>query len=70
LPGRKDSLTNWSLSAQVMTSGRYWFWSLVAVPERQLLLAVGRVIHGVQVEGQATGRRVKGADQLVEENVT
>ena len=27
LPCRRESITNWSLSAQVMSSGRYWFWS-------------------------------------------
>ncbi|HKI31791.1 MAG TPA: hypothetical protein VKA46_07975 [Gemmataceae bacterium] len=42
---------------------------VVAVPEGQLLLAVGRVIDGVQVERQMARWGVKGGDELVEEHV-
>jgi hypothetical protein len=41
----------------------------VAVPEGQLLVAVRRVVHGVEVEGQVAGRAVEGGDELVEENI-
>ena len=37
---------------------------VVAVPEGQLLAAVGRVIDGVEVEGQVTGWCVEGGDEL------
>jgi hypothetical protein len=40
------------------------------VPEGQLLPAVGRVIDGIQVEGQVTRRALEGGDELVEEDVT
>jgi hypothetical protein len=30
---------------------------------------VGRVIHGVQVEGQVSRRDIEGGDELVEEHV-
>jgi hypothetical protein len=43
---------------------------VIAVPERQLLVPVGRVIDGVQVEGQVARRRVEGGDELVDEDVT
>jgi hypothetical protein len=39
------------------------------MPEGQLLVAVSRVIDGVEVEGQVTGRRVEGGDELVEEHI-
>ncbi len=42
---------------------------VVAVPEGQLLLAVGRVIDGVEVERQVARRRIEGGDELVEEDV-
>jgi HKD family nuclease/diadenosine tetraphosphate (Ap4A) HIT family hydrolase len=42
---------------------------VVAVPERQLLVAVGRVIDRVQVERQVRGRGVEGGDELVKEHV-
>ena len=42
---------------------------VVAVPEGQLLLAVGRVIDRVEVERQMARRRVEGGDELVEEDV-
>jgi hypothetical protein len=32
-------------------------------------MTVGRVIHGIQVERQVTGRGVEGGDELVEEDV-
>ena len=40
----------------------------VPVPEDELL-AVGRVIHGVGVEGQLTRRGVEGSDGLAGEDV-
>jgi hypothetical protein len=43
---------------------------VVAVPEGQLLVPVGRVIHGVEVERQVAGRGVEGGDELVNEDVT
>ena len=30
---------------------------------------VGRVVHGVEIEGQLAGRRLEGGDELVEEDV-
>jgi hypothetical protein len=42
---------------------------VVAVPEGQLLVAVSRVIDGVQVEGQVTRRGVEGREELVNEDV-
>jgi hypothetical protein len=41
---------------------------VVAVPEGQLLVPVGRVIHGIQVERQVARRGVKGGDELVEDD--
>jgi hypothetical protein len=42
---------------------------IVTVPEGQLLLAVGRVIDRVQVEGHVTRRGVDGGEELVEDDV-
>jgi hypothetical protein len=42
---------------------------VVAVPEGQLLVAVGQVIHGVQVEREVARRGPEGGDELVEEHV-
>jgi hypothetical protein len=42
---------------------------VIAVPEGQLLLAVGRVVHGVQVERQVARRCVEGGDELIDEHV-
>src|SRR5262249_17982266 len=41
---------------------------VVAVPEGQLLVAVGRGIDGIQVRGRARRRGVEGGDELVEED--
>jgi hypothetical protein len=41
----------------------------VAVPKAHLLVAVRRVIDGVEVERQVTWRRVEGGDELVDEDV-
>jgi hypothetical protein len=39
------------------------------VPEGQLLVAMRRVVQGVQVEGQMAGRRLERRNELVEEHV-
>jgi hypothetical protein len=36
----------------------------------QLLMTMGRVINGIEVEGQVSRRGVEGGDNLVEEHVT
>jgi hypothetical protein len=41
---------------------------VVAVPEGQLLVPVGRVMHGIQVERQVARRGVEGGDELVEDD--
>jgi hypothetical protein len=41
----------------------------VAVPEGELLVAVGRIVHGIEVERQLTGRGIEGGDELVNEDV-
>jgi hypothetical protein len=53
-----------------MTRGRYLVLVVVVVPEGQLLLAVRRVIDGVQFERQVVGRALEGGEELVEEDVT
>jgi hypothetical protein len=40
-----------------------------AVPERQLLVSVGRIVYGIEVERQVTRRTLEGGDELVEEHV-
>jgi hypothetical protein len=63
-------MTNWSLSAQVIDhEGQVLVLVVVAVPEGQLLVAVRRVIHGVQVERQVARRPAEGGDEQVEEDV-
>jgi hypothetical protein len=42
---------------------------VLAVPEGELLLAVDRGIHGVQVERQVARRSLEGSDELVEDHV-
>jgi hypothetical protein len=42
---------------------------VIAVPERQLLVAVGRVIDRIEVERQVTRRGVEGGDELVNEDI-
>src|SRR5262249_59295317 len=49
--------------------GRVRFLVVEAVPEGQLLAAVGRVIDGVQVERQAARRPGERGDELVDEEV-
>ena len=43
---------------------------VVAVPEGQLLVTVGGVNDGVQVDGQMMRRLVEGGDELVNEDIT
>ena len=40
------------------------------MPEGQLLVPEGGVIHGVQVERQVTRRALEGGEELVEEDLT
>jgi hypothetical protein len=42
---------------------------VVAVPEGRRLMAVGRVIDGMAVEGQGARRRVEGGDDLGTDDV-
>lgn len=42
----------------------------VAVEEDQLLLAMGGVIDGIQIEGEMPGRCREGGNELIDEKVT
>ena len=53
-----------------MHQGQILVLLVEAVEQRQLLGAVRRVVHGVEVEGQRPRRLGEGGDELIDEHVT